>query len=139
MHNGISQQQQPRQTSSKKNSSDVSDKPAAEYEVEFPVGPMGLELEPVIISSERQLGCRVKDFYFGTDHSGVDPEMVMRCVGVGHVISRIDGVSVISLSFPEILNMLREAKDRPKKVLFKNISASCKCCRRDIFVFLISN
>ena len=36
------------------------------YTVSFPPGPMGLELEPIIISShgERQLGCRVKDFYF---------------------------------------------------------------------------
>jgi hypothetical protein len=31
---------------------------------------MGLELQPVIISSDHEIGCRVKDYYFGLDHHG---------------------------------------------------------------------
>ena len=34
-----------------------------EYKVTFPAGAMGLELEPVVISSACKIGCRVRDFY----------------------------------------------------------------------------
>eukprot|EP01039_Chlorochromonas_danica_P013980 gene13980-16257_t len=44
-----------------------------EYVVLFPPGAMGLELEPVIKSSEREIGCRIKDFYFGVDYRGIEP------------------------------------------------------------------
>lgn len=87
---------------------------------------MGLELEPVITSSERQLGCRVKDFYFGLDHSGVDPQMLQQRVTVGDVISHVDGVCVLSLRFTDVLELLRAMRGRQRVVVFKNISASCK-------------
>ena len=95
-------------------------------EVEFPPGPMGLELEPVIISSERQIGCRVKDFYFGVDHTGIDWETLTSAVKIGDVISHVQKCNVQSAKFADILNQLRDLKDATRVVTFKNISASCK-------------
>lgn len=99
--------------------------PPFSYEIAFPPGPMGLELEPVIISSERQLGCRVKDFYFSLDHSGVDPTELQVRVSPGDVVSHVDGVCVLSLRFAEVLDMLRQIRHAQRVVAFKNISASC--------------
>jgi hypothetical protein len=42
--------------------------PVYSYDVTFPPGAHGLELQPVIISSERSIGCKVKGFYFGLEH-----------------------------------------------------------------------
>eukprot|EP01038_Epipyxis_sp_PR26KG_P009189 gene9189-12393_t len=95
-----------------------------QYEVQFPSGSMGLELEPVIISSERLLGCRVKDFYFASDHNGVDKEFVLNNINIGDIICKIEGEPVISVPFSEILNKLRILKAQTKTVIFKNISAS---------------
>jgi hypothetical protein len=95
-------------------------------EVEFPPGPMGLELEPVIISSERQIGCRVKDFYFGIDHTGIDWETLTSAVKIGDIISHVQKCNVQSAKFTDILNQLRDLKDATRIVTFKNISASCK-------------
>jgi hypothetical protein len=95
------------------------------YQVDFPPGSMGLELEPVIISSERQLGCRVKDFYFDVDHLGIAKENVMKSVSLGDIISSIEGESVISLTFNEILSRLRSLKSTNRTVVFKNIAATC--------------
>lgn len=98
--------------------------PQGQYEIVFPAGPMGLELEPVIISSERKLGCRVKDFYFAIDHTGIDHEEVMSKVTIGDVISQINGQSVLSLRFQETLDLLRGYKNAARTIVFRNISAS---------------
>ncbi len=101
-----------------------------QYEIEFPSGSMGLELEPVIISSERQIGCRVKDFYFDLEYKGLDQEYIQSHVGIGDVISKINGESVISLTFNEILNKLRTLRNDKRTIIFKNITAS-----RESFAF----
>jgi hypothetical protein len=95
-----------------------------QYEVQFPTGSMGLELEPVIISSERQLGCRVKDFYFDIDYQGLNPEVLQSRVAIGDIISTINGESVNTLSFNDILNKLRQLRDSKRIIGFKNITAS---------------
>jgi hypothetical protein len=102
-----------------------------QYEIRFPPGPMGLELEPVIISSERQIGCRVCDFYFELDHNGIQREELLSKVSVGDVMKTIDGQNVLSSKFEDILELLRERRSQHKIVVFKNISASG---RRAIFV-----
>lgn len=96
------------------------------YEVRFPKGPMGLELEPIITSSERQIGCRVKDYYFGIDHDGVDPEYIKSHVAIGDIIIQIQGENVLSTKFTDILEKLRSLRDSYKLITFKDISLTCK-------------
>jgi hypothetical protein len=97
------------------------------YKIEFPPGPMGLELEPVIRSVDRELGCRVKEFYFGTDHHqrGIDPAFILARVQIGHIISSINGVDIKSWTFSKILEKLRSLKDETRIISFRNISATC--------------
>ncbi|MEC8392639.1 MAG: hypothetical protein VXZ58_07155, partial [Actinomycetota bacterium] len=93
-----------------------------EYEVNFPAGAMGLELEPVIISTEQKVGCRVKDFYFGLGYEGIDPAELQKTIKVGDVISSIDGVSMLSAPFMDILDVLTSKRKEPRRCLvFKNI------------------
>ena len=96
-----------------------------QYKISFPPGPMGLELEPVITSSERQIGCRVKDFYFGHDHFGISPEELQKIVQPGDVITHIEVNSVLSMPFIDILEKLKELKTKTRVISMKNISASC--------------
>lgn len=97
-----------------------------EYVVLFPPGAMGLELEPVIKSSEREIGCRIKDFYFGVDYRGIEPAQLERLVNVGDIICAIDDMNVKSLPFAEIVDLLRSRKSRQRMLRFKNMSALCK-------------
>lgn len=97
-----------------------------QYEIMFPVGSMGLELEPVIISSERTIGCRVKDFYFGLDYNGIDPDILQSKIQIGDIITKINNSSVVSLPFNSVLEMLRASISSSKTIVFKNITASCK-------------
>jgi len=96
-----------------------------DYSVEFPPGSMGLELEPVIRSAERELGCRVKDFFFSTDYHGLDPMFLESKVKVGDIISHVNGEDVRSFPFVTIVEMLKGLRERKKTLCFKNITASC--------------
>jgi hypothetical protein len=92
------------------------------YEYEFPSGPMGLELEPVIISASKQIGCRVKDFYFSIDFPLNQQKRLKSHVHVGDVMSSLNGNSVLSNSFQDILDKLRKMKDESRTVIFKNLT-----------------
>jgi len=96
------------------------------YEIRFPRGPLGLELEPIITSSERQIGCRVKDYYFGIDHDGVDPDYVKSNVAIGDIIVQVQGENVLSTKFIDILDKLRSLRENYKLITFKDISLTCK-------------
>lgn len=87
---------------------------------------MGLELEPVITSSERTIGCRVKDFYFGVSYDGINQAYLQEHVMVGDIIAKINDISVVSLPFNNILDMLRSMTSTTRHIVFKNITASCK-------------
>lgn len=100
--------------------------PVYSYEVVFPPGPHGLELEPVIRSADRSIGCRVKGFYFGVDHEGVDREYLEAAVEEGDIVCSVDGESTLSLGFEQVLALLRAARDRERVIVFKDISASCE-------------
>ena len=100
--------------------------PKQQYVIEFPPGSMGLELEPVITSSEREVGCRVKDYYFGIDHVGIDQEYVQSNVAIGDIICQIQGGNVLSAKFKDILETLRTLKDVTRMVTFKSMSSSSK-------------
>lgn len=99
-----------------------------QYEIQFPAGSMGLELEPVIISSERKIGCRVKDFYFGVDYTGTeeDRSMLQGTISIGDILMKINGISVVSLPFTSVLDMLRSLTSTERVVVFKNLTKSCK-------------
>ena len=98
----------------------------SQYVVNFPPGAMGLELEPVVTSSEREIGCRVKDFYFALDHVGMKVQDVKNNVGIGDIIVAINGENVLSSRFIDILDKLIRLKDKEKAVTFKDLSASSK-------------
>jgi hypothetical protein len=95
------------------------------YKIEFPPGSMGLELEPVIKSSEREIGCRVKDFYFSIDHCGIDQNYIEARVSIGDIICSINGEDIRSWPFADIVEKLRVLKDSKRLISFKNITASC--------------
>jgi len=96
----------------------------SQYDITFPVGSMGLELEPVIISTERRLGCRVRDFYFAQNHQGIRKSDVKKLVQPGDIIASIQGKSVISVSFEKILEELISLKSQVRVVGFKNIGSN---------------
>lgn len=93
-------------------------------EVTFPPGNMGLDLEPLIssVSPERLIGCRVKDFYFGIDHSGISEEQLRATLSPGHIIASINGEEVLFAQFMDILEKLRSLKPHQRKVCFKTLS-----------------
>lgn len=113
-------------------------KEKVEYVVLFPPGAMGLELEPVIKSSEREIGCRVKDFYFGVDYNGIEPAQLERLVNTGDIICAIDDINVKSLPFPDVVDLLRSRRNNQRVIRFKNMNAMCKCNVYSMFAIIIS-
>jgi hypothetical protein len=105
-----------------------------QYEIIFPPGSMGLELEPVITSSERTIGCRVRDFYFGLDYDGIDQTFLQEHVVVGDIIAKINEIPVGSMPFEKILDTLRSLSGTTRTIVFKNITASCKAKQYDILI-----
>jgi hypothetical protein len=77
-----------------------------QYSVQFPKGSMGLELEPVIVSTAREVGCRVRDFYFSDTHEGMSRATLERLVSPGDVITAVNGKSVVSMPFKHILKQV---------------------------------
>ena len=96
------------------------------YSIDFPSGSMGLELEPVIISTERQIGCKVKDFYFALDHNGIKPDELKGKVSIGDIICYIGEHNVLSAKFTEILDILRMLKPERRTITFKSLPSECK-------------
>lgn len=106
-----------------------------QYEIVFPAGAMGLELEPVITSSERTIGCRVKDFYFGISYDGIDQSFLQEHIMIGDIIAKINETPVVSLPFNSILDLLRSLTGTSRTIVFKNITASCTTYYFPIFSF----
>ena len=116
------------------------------YTILFPPGSMGLDLEPLIssLSPERYIGCRVKDFYFGIDHTGIEEEYVRSTVSQGDIISSIDGCEVLFSQFHDILEKLRGLKLKSRKISFKKLCPESKChdlvgcyCNDNIYLIYI--
>jgi hypothetical protein len=108
-----------------------------QYEIAFPPGSMGLEFEPVITSSERTIGCRVKDYYFGLDYNGIERSYIEEHIAVGDIITKVNNTSVVSMPFGNILDLLRSLVAVSRPVSFKNITASCKSGKRYAFGFVM--
>ena len=106
------------------------------YSIDFPAGSMGLELEPVIISTERQIGCKIKDFYFALDHNGIKPDELKSKVSIGDIICYIGEKNVLSAKFTEILDILRLLKSERRSIIFKSLPSECKsfhCTNHSLF------
>lgn len=97
-----------------------------QYDFEFPSGSMGLELEPVIVSSAKRVGCRVKHFHYDFDYNGHDPSHLEANVFVGDIVSKINGEVVVAWTFEDILMKLRSLRNEKKMITFKNVTATCK-------------
>jgi hypothetical protein len=100
-------------------------------DVSFPPGPMGLELEPVIVSSSRQMGCRVKDFY-NEDAEGQRTSAVQ----IGDIVWQINGVKVQSERFVDILSTLKSTAESTRIITFKNIKGFPSTGNQYIFPLL---
>lgn len=98
-----------------KNSSDTDEF----YIFNFPPGAMGLELEPCYNINSTKFGCKIKGYYFGDDHTGVDSTLLQSNVFVGDSISCIDDKNVASLTFFNILDILKDLKATNRKITFK--------------------
>ena len=94
------------------------------YTIQFIPGNMGLDLEPVIISSDSLIGCKVKDFYFGLDHSGITPEELLQQVKLGDVIDTVNGTCVVMMPFKQIINMLMNLKNTHRQIVFKRFAST---------------
>ena len=90
------------------------------YNVTFPIGSMGLELEPVIISSESRIGCRVRGYYFAADHKGIARADLETNVSIGDIITTIEGQSMISMTFEEIIVLLGESRNKIRTIGFNS-------------------
>ncbi len=90
------------------------------YVFNFPPGAMGLELEPCYNINNIKYGCKIKGYYFGDDHKGVSATLLQSNVFIGDSISCIDGKNVASLTFFNILDILKDLKSTNRKVTFKS-------------------
>ena len=103
------------------NSPDIKPFKRSTYNVTFPIGSMGLELEPVIISSESRIGCRVRGYYFAADHKGIARADLETNVNIGDIITTIEGQSMISMTFEEIIVLLGESRNKIRTIGFKSV------------------
>ena len=94
------------------------------YTVTFIPGSMGLDLEPVITSSQSLVGCKVKDFYFGLDHTGIPPAELLEQVKLGDVIDTVNGTCVLAHPFQQVINMLLNLKSTHRQIVFKRFVTS---------------
>ena len=97
---------------------------ACRYIIQFPPGPMGLHLEPVITSHnpDRRIGCRVKAFHFDTNYCGIDKNVLQSSISVGDVLYSVDGVDVYLSPFDDVFQLLRGRINERKAVGFRIIS-----------------
>ena len=77
-----------------------------EYDVAFQPGPIGLKLEPVVVSGNREIGCRVMKFI----DAGVAAPGQARASGKirpGDLLIAVDGQDVISWNYPDVITYLK--------------------------------
>ena len=78
-----------------------------EYQVCFQPGPIGLKLEPVVVSGTREIGCRVMKFI---DGSSTNPSQARESgkIRPGDLLIAVDGKDVISWNYPDIIAFLKQ-------------------------------
>jgi hypothetical protein len=78
----------------------------------------------VITSSERQIGCRVKDYYFREDHTGISRVFLRQTVRIGDIITHIEGEAIFAWPFPSIIEKLRKISNEERTIVFKNLQTA---------------
>lgn len=99
---------------------------AQKYKVQFPGGPMGLILEPVVSSYgslERHIGGKVKGFRFSDVHSDLFREVVQASLRIGDIVFAINDKEVDWMPFDDIMAMLEPLARQSKAIIFKCLSA----------------
>eukprot|EP00978_Attheya_sp_CCMP212_P041112 scaffold231683_cov92-Attheya_sp.AAC.1 len=98
-----------------------------EYEVTFQSGPLCLKVEPVIKSSGRELGCRLKQSLQGDPGTIPPPIQHFLASKPGDIILAIDGVEVMSKSYSDILGILGQPiSSGDRIILFRSAKESSK-------------
>lgn len=98
------------------------------YKLQFPTGPMGLILEPVVSSygsMERHIGGKVKGYRFGDMHSDLFREVVQSSVCIGDIVFAINDREVDWMPFGDIMSMLEPLAQQSKALTFKCLSSDC--------------
>ena len=92
----------------------------------FPPGAMGLVLEPLIPSeaSKREIGCKVKEFQFGIDDTGIDEGNLRSLIMPGDILSAINGSKVLFHKFHDVMTQLELLKHKQKRITFKKFRAN---------------
>jgi len=85
----------------------------SEYTVNFEPGSIGLKLEPVLKNGQKEFGCRVMKLMTNGKGS-TSPSQASKSgkINVGDVITAINGKTVTSKSYKEIVSMLTSSDDR---------------------------
>jgi hypothetical protein len=95
------------------------------YEINFPPGPMNLQFEPCI---NHQIGCKVQSLLFEKDNRSEQKKSHLQKIQVGHVVTTIDGIDVIFLSFTEIMKLLDQRYSVHKNIGFKITANAALLC-----------
>eukprot|EP00979_Chaetoceros_neogracilis_P010134 scaffold2385_cov193-Chaetoceros_neogracile.AAC.1 len=85
----------------------------SEYTVNFEPGSIGLKLEPVLKNGQKEFGCRVMKLMTNGKGS-TSPSQASKSgkINVGDVLTAINGKTVTSKSYKEIVSMLTSSDDR---------------------------
>jgi len=100
------------------------EEPSSSYTVEFDFNkPLGMQLEPVIKSSAREIGCRVVRFIDNLVYGMESAARTSGLVHVGDVIVAIDGINVLSKSYQGIIEALKSKPkdDGVRRIKFRNV------------------
>ena len=103
-----------------------------EYTVTFEPGPIGLKLEPVLKNGSKEFGCRVlKIIETGKGRSSPTQALKSGKINVGDVIVSINGKSVTSKAYKEIVSLLT-ASTSDRVVTFRVPRSPAKAMRSGI-------
>ena len=90
------------------------------FSIMFPPGPMGLHLEP---NTNEEIGAKVKGYHFSESSTGMNSSILKDKVKKGDVISLVDNINVIDMSFRKVYNILVNKTTSNKLVTFKRINS----------------
>jgi len=104
-----------------------------EFSVQFTPGPLGMNLEPVIRSMDRELGCRVVEFV-NVNSTLPSQARLSRKIHLGDVITSIDGKNMLSKPYDDIIALLKNPTNNAngRTISFRRIKHASPKSRRNI-------
>ena len=96
--------------------SSTSSNSSLEYTVQFEPGSIGLKIEPVVKSGNKEFGCRVMKF---VDTASPSQAKKSGKIEIGHVLTAINGRNVTSKSYADIVKQLADCKSQGKSITFR--------------------